>query len=144
MSLPTIFVLVVMGLVGCGSGGSDGGGGGATTNQANPCATRGATYLLHAEEQRGGTCGPLADEILNIGSDGTLPGPPVRCDAITQDGCTARDTNCTQTTNGVTCSTTTSVTFTADGKSASGLITLRCRDSDGGCTSTYAVTAKRQ
>ena len=142
MSLPTIFALFAVALVGCGSGGNNGGG--ETTTQANPCATPGATYLLHAEERRGGTCGPLADEIVNIGSDGTLPGPPATCDAITQDGCTARNTNCTQTANGVTCSTTSSVTFSEDGKSASGLITLRCRDSAGGCTSTYAVTAKRQ
>lgn len=72
LGLALVFALTLT--AACSSGGSEG----QTTNQANPCATRGATYLLHAVEQRGGTCGPVPDEIFNVNPDGTTAGSSTR------------------------------------------------------------------
>jgi hypothetical protein len=115
-----------------------------STNLANPCATRGATYLFHTVENPTGTCGPIPDQITNVNADGTVPGPGVSCEAITQNGCTARDTNCVSGSNGNTCYTTTNVTFSDDGATASGLITVRCSNGKTSCASTYGVSARRQ
>jgi hypothetical protein len=128
-------LMAIVGLVsvGCGSG----------SNEANPCATPGATYLFHFVEHPGGNCGPVPDEIVNVNSDGTLSSS-VSCENITQDGCTARDTGCMTSSNGIDCSVTTDVTFAKDGSSASGLETAMCSNSAASCTSTYDVTATRR
>jgi hypothetical protein len=118
---------------GCGSGSAE----------ANPCATPGATYLFHLVEHPGGTCGPVPDEIVNVDSDGTTS-TSVSCDDITQDGCTARNTGCMSSMNGVDCSVTTDVTFAKDGSGATGLETATCSNSSASCTSTYDVTATRR
>lgn len=136
-----VFRLGVALLVGCSS--TSASPTSPSTNQANPCATKGATYLFHSVETAGGTCGPVPDQIVNINADGTVPGPGVTCEAITQTGCTARNTNCTSTTGANPCKSTTDITFTADGTSASGLQTMSCTDATGSCTSTYKVTATR-
>jgi hypothetical protein len=115
-------------------------GASAPANKANPCATPGATYLSHFVELSGGTCGPIPDEIMNINSDGTLP-QSLSCQTVTQDGCTARNTDCT--TNGA-CTVTTDVTFATDGSSASGLETVSCSTASASCTSTYRIGSTRQ
>ncbi|MCA9597704.1 MAG: hypothetical protein KC776_30535 [Myxococcales bacterium] len=128
-------------LVAC-SGGTDDGGG-AATNKANPCATPGATYLVHCSEQSG-DCGSIPDSVTNIGSDGTVANP-IKCARIEQDGCTARDTDCKQSANGCNISSTFKTTFAQDGSSATSLNTISVTCSDGSfCTSTYACTLTRQ
>jgi hypothetical protein len=120
-------------------------GGGSTAPKANPCATPGATYLDHFVEGSGGTCGPIPDEIININSDGTEATTiQISCQTESQTGCTAHNTGCTWTTNGVACNATTDVTFASDGSGASGLETVTCSSSSASCTSTYTVTLTRQ
>lgn len=115
------------------------------TNVANPCATRGASYVAHFVEQSDGTCGPMGDQIITVLRDGTLAGPPLQCDSLTLDACTGRDTNCVTTSNGVTCHITVETTFLNDGSSASGSETLACsQEGRTPCTSTYTTTLTRQ
>jgi hypothetical protein len=118
-----------------------------TTNKANPCATKGATYLFHSVENPSGTCGQTPDQIVNINADGTLA-TALSCTEITQNGCVARDTDCVTTSKDgqTTCYATTSVTFADDGASASGLISIRCSSTadSSSCSSTYGVSARRQ
>lgn len=140
--LTLFFLGIVACTVACGSSYTSGP---ALANKANPCATPGATYLSHFVELSGGTCGPIPDEILNINSDGTIPGSQsFSCQTVTQDGCTARDTGCITTTNGTTCTATTDVTFATDGSSASGLETVSCSNVSTTCTSTYSVSFTQQ
>ena len=116
------------------------------STKANPCATPGATYLLHFVEQANGTCGPVSDQIINVAKDGTLSGSGTAssCAMTAQDGCTARNTDCMSTTNGVTCDVTSDVTFAKDGGAASGLETVTCMSGSSSCMSTYAVSAQRK
>lgn len=114
-----------------------------TDNKANPCATKGATYFQHLVEANNGTCGTIPDTIINIGTDGTIPGSDFDCDASTQNGCTARNSGCKTNKDGVNCSTTTSMTFKDDGSSASGLISISCSGA-AVCSSTYQATLSRQ
>ncbi len=127
-------IFICMLICGCSSN--------VTTNQANPCATKGATYLGHAV-QESGNCGDAPDQIINVGSDGTLD-KNVSCARITQDGCTACNSDCTFGSNGVTCTATTDVTFAYDGSSAHGLESISCYNSVSSCASTYVVTLIRQ
>lgn len=115
------------------------------TEEANPCATPGASYLESFVEMAGGTCGPLSNAIVNISSSGTITTEtPLTCGSTMQTGCTAQDTDCSFATNGTTCSVTTDVTYASDGSGAMGLETLTCTMGTAGCTSTYQVTATRQ
>lgn len=137
--------LFVIGFIGCS--GADSSSFEQTTNQANPCATRGATYLLHCDELSGGNCGSISDEIFHINTDGTMPSlsEGITCDDITQDGCTARDTNCRSIVGGCVLTETFVTTFKQDGSSAQSLITLSIRCDDGsGCKSTYECFIVRQ
>lgn len=115
-----------------------------TTNKANPCATPGATYLM-SFARVSGDCAEPPDQISNINADGTIPGDPISCKEITQDGCTARDTGCTFTGNGCTSTVSTSITFAADGATMSGLesITVTCNDGSS-CSGTLRVSGVRQ
>lgn len=106
-------------------------------NKANPCATPGATYGLSWTERSGGTCGPISDQILIVGKDGTLPGTPLACRASTQTGCRAQESDCTSSTS--QCHFTSDETFTSDGSSATGFITISCPN----CVSTYSASATR-
>jgi hypothetical protein len=126
--------LVALPFAGCGSG----------TAEANPCATPGATYLEHFAEHPGGTCGPITDQVLNINHDGTIDTASPDCDSVTQDGCTARDTNCRTSANGTDCTATTSVTFAKDGSAASGIATISCTAGSSSCESTYDISAERR
>lgn len=127
------FLILAVLLIGCGK----------EPIKANPCATKGATYFQHYVEANNGTCGTIPDTIVNISADGTIPGDPPDCEAITQTGCKAQNTACKTTKNGVTCSATTSVTFEGDGTGAAGLVTMSCSGA-AVCTSTYQVTLIRQ
>jgi hypothetical protein len=114
-----------------------------STDEANPCATAGATYLETSTEEAGGTCGAVSPQIITISQDGTLATSET-CTTIMQTSCTAQDSGCVTTSNGVTCTSTTDVTFASDGSSASGLITLSCTEGATSCVSTYNVSIQRQ
>lgn len=113
--------------------------------KANGCATPGATYLSHFVEQSGGTCGPLADVLVTVSKEGTLPGPAVSCQTRTETGCTTLATNCTTSAvNGLTCHVTSDVTYASDGRSGSGTETASCSGASTTCSSTYQITITRQ
>ena len=143
-SLFAFGVAAILGLVACSGADDDE----TVEVAANPCATPGATYYARLHEQRNGTCGPVSDQIVNLGSDGqggaTVNVATPRCKSSVQDGCTAKNTGCVTETNGIRCETTTSVTFAADGSSAEGLMSIRCSDDEGGCSSTYLIEYTRQ
>jgi hypothetical protein len=121
--------------VGCASEGP------LTLNKANPCATPNATYLTHFVEVSG-DCGPSSDQLVNIKPDGTLD-QTFSCLDITKVGCREQNDLCTFTSNGVTCTATTDVTFTSDGKSSSGIESVTCHNAGTICSSTYNVSAER-
>ena len=135
---------VLLAVTACGSGGS-GGASGTTNEQANPCATKGASYLETLTEQAGGTCGAITSQVVNINSDGTLTtSTPITCAHVSQTGCTAQDTDCTFTSMGYNFTETFDVTFASDGSSAHGLITISGSGNGMSCTSTYTVTFAKQ
>jgi hypothetical protein len=130
-------------IVGCGSSTSSGTSG-PQQETANPCATRGATYL-ESLVQVSGTCGAIPSEIFNVSSNGTVTTTSaVTCASVSQTGCTAQDSDCTYTSNGLSVTMTDDVTFAADGSSATGLATISATGSGVSCTSTYQVTMTRQ
>jgi hypothetical protein len=135
-------IIVCFMILGCSSDSSKNDG--TTVSQLNPCATKGATYLVHYTELSG-NCGPLQDEIYNTPSSGTT-NTPIVCDEVSQDGCTARDTNCRQKlSNGCMVVMTFETTFTQDGSSADGIATINLNCPDGSwCQSTYKYTYTRQ
>lgn len=112
---------------------------------ANPCATRGSTYLQSSTEISG-DCGPIPDQIVNINPDGTITqDTPLTCDSVTQEGCTARDTGCKWTTSeGVSWAMTFETAFKADGSSATGIEMIRGSGNGQTCTSTYNVSMTRR
>ena len=131
-------VLALLVVSGCGDEEESG----IVVSGLNPCATRGATYLVHYSEVSG-NCGYLPDEILNTSPDGSTVS--ITCDEVTQTGCTARDTNCRMSSGGCNQTFTFETTFTKDGSSASGIMTISLDCSDGsGCKSTYTYTYDRQ
>lgn len=137
----TIVVLSV--LAGC-SGGDDSDDEKETISQANPCATRGSTYIVQCSEVSG-DCGALADSVVNIASDGTL-GTSLKCDKYEEDGCTARGTNCdAPPSEGCSIETTYATTFAADGSSADSTSSFSVKCNDGSsCYSTYTCSFTRQ
>lgn len=141
-----LVILFALGVLGCGSSDStpkptDA----ADAPRANPCATPGATYL-DTYETVSGTCGDIPANISNIGDDGTVPAAAgLTCSRVEQDGCRAHDTGCRLTQNGCTMNATTDVTFSDDGATATGLISLSISCSDGSsCSGTYQITSQRQ
>ncbi len=135
--------LTLPAVVACGSTTSSGTSG-PQQEMANPCATRGATYL-ESFVQVSGTCGAIPSEIINISSNGTITTTSaVTCASVSQTGCTAQDSDCTSTANGYSITATTDVTFASDGSSATGLETVSMTGNGTSCTSTYDVTATRQ
>jgi hypothetical protein len=129
-------------VLGCSS--KDGG----STPQANPCATKGASYLLTFTEMSGGTCGPVPNQVLNINSDsdGTNNNGVNPCASSELTGCTTRDSDCTSNVNGISCTFNTESTFSSDGATLSGMETLSCTygSPSQSCTSTYSITGMRQ
>jgi hypothetical protein len=114
---------------------------------ANPCATRGATYLVNFLENVGGTCGQLSEQIMYITQDGQVGGTndsTFACDQTTVDNCTIQNTGCAVTMNDVTCHLNSNVTFTLDGSAAAGYESLWCSSYASSCASTYRVLAARE
>lgn len=112
--------------------------------QANPCATKSASYLQRYV-QTSGNCGAIPDQLVNISADGALVGAKdVTCDDYASDGCTQRNTNCKgPAVNGVTCSATSSLTFVSSGATASGVFSVACTGT-AICNGSYTITATRQ
>jgi hypothetical protein len=131
--------------VACSSNGGNGTtSSAATTEKANPCATKGATYLETATEQSG-NCGQIPSQVININPDGTLTtSVAISCAMQTQTGCKAQITDCTWTANGYSYSETGETTFASDGSSATGLVTITAMGNGQSCSSTYSVTFMRQ
>jgi hypothetical protein len=121
------------------------GGGGSTTEPANACATRGATYVETFTELPGGTCGPTPPEIIRVSPGGTISNPqPIKCGMLNQEGCTSHETDCTYASSGYADSFTREMTFTADGSSASGQCTFMATGNGIACTSTYDIAWTRE
>lgn len=110
---------------------------------ANTCATRSASYLAHFTQQDG-NCGPVPDQVVNISADGEIAGAAgVSCEKSEAVGCTQNTTNCRNTVDGVTCSSTASLTFTKDGASASGTSSVTCTGA-ATCAGSYRLSYTRQ
>jgi hypothetical protein len=138
-AFPIVLLTLVPSALSCGSSSSS-----PTSAKANPCATRGASYL-EAFTEESGNCGTIPSELVNVGSDGTLTeSTPITCATVSQTGCTARDSDCTFSSMGYNFTETSDVTFTADGSSASGVVTLSGSGNGQVCTSTYDITFTRQ
>jgi hypothetical protein len=121
-------------------------GNSATTELANPCVTKGATYLITFEEQDGGTCGPVPQGVVNVSSTGTvLNGDNFPCASQAQNGCTTQENDCTTTlTGGINCAVTASLTYEDGGAQGTGLEDFVCSGSSFACSSVYHVTEVRQ
>jgi hypothetical protein len=113
---------------------------------ANPCATRGATYLATFAEMSGGTCGPVPQQIVNVDSNGQITnGTSITCANDDLNGCTEMKSGCMGTTsNGCSATIQTDVTFASDGSGASGLETIQVTCGASVCSSTYRVSLARQ
>lgn len=128
-----LIFLVSISMTACGS------------NKADSCATPGSTYKEHAVQEASGTCGEIPDQVVNIDSSGNAASASsaVSCGSSEQNGCTLQKSDCTTTSGGSTCTFNSSLTFTADGASASGTVSFSCSGT-GACISTYAITYTRQ
>jgi hypothetical protein len=136
---------VLLSVAGCSSSSSPSSGNTSSSEIANPCATKGASYVESFVEQQGGTCGPISNVLVNVNSDGTITtSTPITCAHVSQNGCTAQDTNCTFSSNGFDFTETFDVTFADDGSSAHGVVTISGSGKGQSCTSTYDVTFTRQ
>jgi hypothetical protein len=117
--------------------------GGSSNDQANPCATKGATYLVSYTELSG-NCGPIPSSVVNVNPDGTITDPNhITCASSSVQGCTTQNNSCTWSSQGFNFMATTSVTFSADGASASGIATISASGA-GSCTETYNLFYGRQ
>ena len=138
----SVLPLAVATVVGACGGSSNSNG--PTQRAANPCATRGATYLV-TFVQMSGTCGPLASQVINISPSGTVTSAvPITCASGNQSGCMAQENDCTWTANGFSYTATTDTTFAQDGSSATGLESITATGNGTACASTYDVTFTRQ
>jgi hypothetical protein len=126
-------------------GACGGSGGGSTTEPANSCAVRGATYIVTQTELPGGSCGPISPDLITVNQDGTITDPePTTCAMWSQTGCTSVETNCTYQENGYTDTFTRQLTFTTDGSSATGQCTFSASGHGLSCSSTYSMTVTRE
>lgn len=143
------FIIVGLFIAGCGSSNSTG----STSHQANTCVSRDASYLVSYQETSG-DCGAVASVVINVSSDGTVISVssdgtittpvPVSCTTVHDDGCAVQETGCTWMDNGVSFDSTSSVVFTSDGSSGTGIVGLSATDSKGSCYSSYKITYTRQ
>jgi hypothetical protein len=134
------FIIVGLFIAGCGSSNSTG----STSYQANACVSRDASYLVSYQETSG-DCGAVASVVINVSSDGTITtSVPVSCTTVHDDGCAVQETGCTWMDNGVSFDSTSSVVFTSDGSSGTGIVGLSATDSKGSCYSSYKITYTRQ
>lgn len=141
---------IVGGLVAVCVACSSSGGNGATSSgstsalKANPCATKGATYLETFTEQSG-NCGMLTSQVVNINPDGTITTTvQISCAMQTQAGCKTQATDCTWSANGYSYNETLESTFAQDGSSATGIATVTAMGKGQSCSSTYNITITRQ
>ncbi len=133
-----LFIVCIL-LIGCGDSSHN------EEIKANPCATPGATYLQQFIE-RSGNCGPITDRIINISKNNTIASSSeidLSCANVEQDGCTARDTDCISSSNGITCSNTFITEFAPDGSVAEGVSTISCKSENFNCVSTYSYNFTR-
>lgn len=125
-------------MVGCGSDP------GPIKILANPCATPGSTYYESCVEESG-TCGPIPDQVININTDGTITSKVnISCAEETQNGCTARDTDCSFSSNGFSFNETFETVFAKDGSTATSLATMTGNGHGQICVSTYKCSMTRQ
>lgn len=129
----------------CSSGGTGSGSNGSSTQPANPCATKNATYLEMVSQQPGGTCGQVNSQVINVNADGTITLPTtITCASLTVTGCTTRGSDCTYTSNGDSFTENFETTFAQDGSSATGVLSISGMGNGASCSSTYDMTATRQ
>jgi hypothetical protein len=129
--------LLGMGMTGLACGGS-------SNSAANPCATKGATYLATFTEVSG-NCGPIPSQVVNINPDGTITSSVNEtCGSVSQQGCTGNRNDCTWTSQGYNFTSTSSLTFSADGASASGIATVSASGGGLSCVETYKLSYVRQ
>lgn len=116
---------------------------GGSTFPKNECVTAGAAYKQHYDEQSGGSCGPVADAILNVPANGQISTP--ECIGKPRyEGCSVFIENILCNTGGSTVKQNGKMDWAADGSSGHGFITLVITAPGyDPCTSTYEVTAVR-
>ena len=115
---------------------------GGNSNQANPCVTRGASYLV-SFTLVSGNCPALPSGIITVNQDGTIPTAAGQSCTVNMNGCTS-DNNCSWSANGFNYTSASHVTFASDGSSGSGIATLNVSGNGGACVGTYNVTYTRQ
>ena len=116
---------------------------GGSSNHANPCATKGATYLA-TYTAISGNCGQIPSTIVNVNPDGTITNAnQIACASEYDQGCTHTANSCTWSSQGYNFTQTSSVTFSSDGASASGIVSLSASGA-GSCAGTYNVSFVRQ
>jgi hypothetical protein len=105
---------------------------------ANLCATPGSTYLSSLTLQSGNCPADIPDTVVNITEDGTVPqGEGIVCASLEQDGCTGRGSSCVYKNEGCTNTYSFKTTFTDDGASADGIVTMNIRCPSESCIGTY-------
>jgi len=140
----------------CGCKGGNGtSNGGSSTQPANPCATKNATYPAVISEQPGGTCHNMPSQFcekpepgasceIKVNADGTINLPTnISCASLTVTGCRTRGNDCTYTSNGYSFTENFQTTFAESGIAAAGIIFVTGTDDGQSCASTYDVTATR-
>jgi hypothetical protein len=122
------------------------GSGGSGGAQANPCATKGATYQLMFSEKSGGTCGPWVNFPIDVGTDGTLQPYDgyLTCSSQQVTGCATHASNCMYTMNNTMCTITLELAFSSDGSTATGTDSVSCFTQGQTCASSYLVSGARQ
>jgi hypothetical protein len=95
--------------------------------------------------QTAGTCDAAPTRIVPVAQDGEIAlDPSVTCANRYQNGCTEWDSACTWTSDGVSYSATTVVTFDPDAGSASGILDVSAEGNGVTCTGLWGVTAVPQ
>lgn len=131
-------------LVSCGSSGTGSSSSGTTTESANPCATKGATYV-ETFTQQSGNCGPIPSQVININPDSTVTtSVQISCAIQTQTGCKVQVTDCTWTSQGYMFTETGETTFAQDGSSATGIFSITGMGNGQSCSSSYSIEIVRQ
>jgi hypothetical protein len=129
----TVVAAFILALPACGSGSSRG-----------ICAQRSGTYRSK-DTERSGTCGDIPEQIVTIDSEPLVPPAPCTGGEIrySDDNCDVTLVNvvCPEPGigPGVTSTTNGKVTWSSDGSSGSGVLTIVVRDGTGGilCQSSY-------
>jgi hypothetical protein len=101
-------------------------------------------------EAANGTCGPITDQIFNVGSqtgpdaDNNQTGLDIECESGSNDGCYVQQNRCTyKTETGAECRYTMAVDYAADGSKGGGVYSIECRLGTTYCSSTYSIQVTR-